>query len=61
MDIIASNELYKKKLIYENMRKVPNANMYADILKEMKARAAEREEDCPFDVIQMRTKFCCRA
>ena len=57
VDIIASNHLYKQKLIYENMRKVPNTRMYEEIAKELGKRAEERQEKFEFDVTQIRNKF----
>ena len=39
VDVITSNEIYKKKLLYENTKKKANSKYYADILKILVERA----------------------
>ena len=57
MDIIISSEYYKKKLIFTNTKNQRNGEIYKNVLAELKERAATREEQVPFDYIQVRTKF----
>ena len=57
VDIVASNEIYKKKLLYENTKKISNTLLYEGILETIKGRADERGEICTFTVEQLRNKF----
>lgn len=57
VDIVVNNEYYKKRLIFMNMKNQKNAEIYEKILKELRARAAKREEDVLFTAVQLRTKF----
>ena len=57
IDIVITNESYKEKLIFRNTKNQQNGMIYQKILKELKGRAAERDEAIIFTVAQMRTKF----
>ena len=57
IDIIVSNNSYKKKLIFTNTKNQRNGELYGEILKEVKARASARGEDFHFSVNQLRCKF----
>ena len=57
VDIIASSERYKTKLIYENTQRKANTVLYSDIQKLLCDRAANRGENFEVDVIQIRNKF----
>lgn len=57
IDIVTSSEYYKKKLIFMNTKTQRNGEIYDNILKELKQRCAERNEQVPFTVAQMRSKF----
>lgn len=59
IDIIVNNEKYKKRLIFTNVKKQKNTEVYDSILNEIKERYAGRnpESTFPFNVQQMRTKF----
>ena len=55
VDVICSSEYYKKKLIFTNTKNSKNAEIYANVLKEV----GKRYEDgsFPFNVDQLRNKF----
>ena len=57
VDIIVSNERYKRKLIFTNCPTTSNAIVYQEILKEMQRRCSQR--GCTFDLTlaQTRNKF----
>ena len=57
IDIIVSNNSYKKKLIFTNTKNQRNGELYGEILKEVKARASARGEDFHFSVNQLRCEF----
>ena len=57
MDIIISSEYFKKKLIFTNTKNQRNGEIYKRVLAELNERASAREEQVPFDYIQVRTKF----
>ena len=44
-------------MIFTNTKNQRNGEIYKNILAELKERAATREEQVPFDYIQVRTKF----
>ena len=54
IDIVITNESYKEKLIFRNTKNQQNGMIYQKILKELKGRAAERDEAIIFTVAQMR-------
>ena len=55
VDVICSSEYYKKKLIFTNTKNSKNAEIYANVLKDL----GQRYEDgsFPFSVDQLRNKF----
>ena len=55
VDVICSSEYYKKKLIFTNTKNSKNAEIYANVLKEL----GQRYDDgnFPFRVDQLRNKF----
>ena len=57
VDIIVNDEYLKKKLIFENTKNCRNAEMYMKVLKKLRERAAERDENVPFTEVQLRTRF----
>eukprot|EP00795_Rhopilema_esculentum_P004021 gene4021-20189_t len=57
IDIIVSNEYFKKKLIFQNVKNKKNCEIYGNILKELKKRVHARNENCNYTVIQLRNKF----
>ncbi|XP_065053396.1 uncharacterized protein LOC135682438 [Rhopilema esculentum] len=57
IDIIVSNEYFKKKLIFQNVKNQKNGEIYGNILKELKKRVHARNENCNYTVIQLRNKF----
>lgn len=57
IDIIISNENFKEKLIFQNTKFQRNGSIYGQTLKILKARCAERNEECTFTVGQLRSKF----
>ncbi|XP_065060341.1 uncharacterized protein LOC135687663 [Rhopilema esculentum] len=57
IDIIVSNEYFKKKLIFQNGKNQKNGEIYGNILKELKKRVHARNENCNYTVIQLRNKF----
>ena len=59
IDIIVNSESYKKKLIFTNVKKQKNSEVYDSILLELTQRYSEHTPPThfPFNVKQMRTKF----
>lgn len=57
VDIVISNDYYKTKLIMTNTKNQKNGEIYKKVLVELKERAALRNEEVPFDHVQVRTKF----
>ena len=57
IDIVISNESYKQKLVFRKTKNQQNGMICEKRLKELKGRAAERDEVIIFTVAQMRTKF----
>ena len=57
IDIICSNEHYKRKLILINSRTASNAEVYEKVMKEMSTRCQERDESFQFTLDQTRNKF----
>lgn len=57
IDIIITNENFKEKLIFQNTKFQRNSTIYEQILKKLKARCAERNEECKFTARQLRSKF----
>ena len=57
VDVVCENEYYQKKLIFTNNKATKNLEVYIKIVKEVKARLAERGEVFLFSVVQTRTKF----
>ena len=55
VDLICSSEYYEKKLIFTNTKDLKNAEIYANVLKEL----GQRYDDgnLPFSVDQLRNKF----
>ena len=57
IDIIVSNEQYKRKLIFMNTKFQQNGVIYGKVCEELKQRCAVRGQDMPFTVVQTRSKF----
>ena len=57
MDIVISNDYYRNKLILTNTKNQKNGEIYKKVLVELKERAAVRNEEVPFDHVQLQTKF----
>ena len=57
IDIVINNENFKEKLIFQNTKFQRNSSIYEQILKKLKARCAERNEEFNFSVSQLRSKF----
>ena len=57
VDIVISNDYYRNKLILTNTKNQKNGEIYKKVLVELKERAAVRNEEVPFDHVQLRTKF----
>ena len=57
VDIVISNDYYKTKLILTNTKNQKIGEIYKKVLVELKERAAVRNEEVPFDHVQLRTKF----
>ena len=57
IDIIVSNEQYKRKLIFMNTKVQQNGDIYGKVCAELKQRCAVRGQDMPFTVVQTRSKF----
>ena len=54
VDIIVSNERYKRKLIFTNCPTTSNAVVYQEIVKEMQRRCSQR--GCTFDLTLAQTR-----
>lgn len=57
VDIVISNDYFKTKLILTNTKNRKNGEIYKKVLVELKERAAVRNEEVPFDHVQLRTKL----
>ena len=57
IDIITSNEYYKKKLIFTNSKNQKNGIIDDKVLSELRKRCEERKETVKFTIPQMRNKF----
>ena len=57
VDIVENNAYYQRKLIFTNTKCQRNAEIYEEILKELKLRALNRGSELKFTVKQLRTKF----
>lgn len=57
VDIVISNDYYKNKLILTNTKNQKNGEIHKKVLVELKERAAVRNEEVPFDHVQLQTKF----
>ncbi|CAH3192536.1 unnamed protein product [Porites evermanni] len=57
VDIVISYDYYKNKFILTNTKNQKNGEIYKKVLVELKERAAVRNEEVPFDHVQLRTKF----
>ena len=57
VDIIVNDEYLRKKLTFENTKNCRNTEMYMKVLKQLRERAAERDENVPFTEVQLRTRF----
>ena len=57
VDIVANNDSYKRKLIFTNMPKASNAEVYRNIVKDMNSRCQERGKTFTLSVCQTRNKF----
>ena len=57
VDIICSNDVYQKKLIFTNVKTVRKGEYYEKIIQELKRRCEERNEQFIYDVGQTREKF----
>ena len=57
VDIIASNDYFKEKLIFTNTKNQKNSVTYGRVLDQLKIRANARDEEVSFSVVQLRNKF----
>ena len=57
VDIIVNNERFTRMLIFTNTPNQRNGIIYESVLQELKGRCLTREENVPFNIGQMRTKF----
>ena len=57
VDIIVNNERFTRMLIFTNTPNQRNGVIYESVLQELKERCLPREENVPFNIGQMRTKF----
>ncbi len=57
IDIICSNDVFQKKLIFTNVKTARNGIYYSKIMTELKQRCERRQELFPFDIRQIREKF----
>ena len=57
VDIISNNERYRRKLMFTNSKNASNAEVYECVIKELKKRCAERNEQFLHNVTQTRNKF----
>ncbi|XP_065070680.1 uncharacterized protein LOC135695495 [Rhopilema esculentum] len=57
VDIVANNDSYKRKLIFTNMPKASNAEVYRNIVKDMNSRCQERGKTFTLSLCQTRNKF----
>ena len=57
VDIICSNDVHQKKLIFTNVKTVKNGEYYEKIIQELKWRCGERNEQFIYDVGHTREKF----
>ena len=57
VDIIISSEGFKRKLIFTNTKNQQNGEIYKQILAELRHRPLEREEQVPFNFVQVCTEF----
>ena len=57
IDIITSDEYFKKKLIFTSNRNQKYSEIYESIVDKMKACVVERNEDVESSCMQIRNKF----
>ena len=57
VDIICSNEMFQRKLIFTNIKTAKNGGYYEKVIDELKQRCGSRKEDFPYDIAQTREKF----
>lgn len=57
VDIVITNDYYKKKLIFVNTKTQQNGKVYEKVLKELKSRSEGKGKSVPFTVGQVRTRF----
>ena len=57
VDIIASNDYFKKKLIFTKTKNQKNSVTYERVPDELKIRANERDEEVLISVVHLRHKF----
>ena len=57
VDIVITNDYYKKKLIFVNTKTQQNGKVYEKVLKELKSRSDGKVKSVPFTVGQVRTRF----
>ena len=57
VDIVINNSYYQRKLIFTNTKCQRNAEIYEEVLKELKLRALNRGNEVKFTAKQLRTKF----
>lgn len=57
VDIVITNEYYKKRLIFVNTKTQQNGKVYEKVLKELKSRSEGKGKSVPFTVGQVRTRF----
>ena len=57
VDIVITNDYYKKNLIFVNTKTQQNGKVYEKVLKELKSRSEGKGKSVPFTVGQVRTRF----
>ena len=57
VDVICSDEYFRKKLIFTNTRKSKNGEVYLKVVKEVTNRCQARGGEYKFSVVQTRNKF----
>ena len=57
VDVVVSDDAFKKRLIFTNTSNATNSRIYESIIKEVQARTSERGEEFIFSVTQVRNKL----
>ena len=57
LDIIVTNDYFKRQLIFVNSKNQKNGEVYLKVLDQLIEQAKTRGEEVPFNATQLRTKF----